>query len=97
MAPPQEAAYLAAAAALAAELGGRGQHLWVFRHPTETGQFLEFRESADGAAHTAIVPTPAEARLTAALRSLGAAGPGSEELWFETPLAGGPPSADGSS
>lgn len=92
--PAEEGAYLAGAAALAAELRKRGQHLWVFRHPRRPGAFLEFRESAEGAAHTAMAPTAAEARLTAALRSVGAPDPGADELWLEVPLAEGAPSAD---
>ena len=71
--PEQEAAYLAGAGALAATLRVRGQHLWVFRHPSRPGDFLEFRESGDDAAHTASAPTPAEGRLTQALRDLATA------------------------
>jgi len=97
VAPADEAAYRAAAAALAAELERRGQHLWLFRHPTDAGQFLEFREAGDGAAHTAMAPTPSEARLTGVLRTLGASAPDAGVLWIEVPLAEGPPPADGSS
>jgi len=97
VAPSQVPGYLQAAAELAAELRRRGQHFWLFRHPAEPGRFLEFRESADGAAHTAIAPTAREARLTAALRALGAPDRGDDLLWLEVPLAEGTPSADGSS
>lgn len=95
--PSRLPAYLQAAAELAAELRRRGQHFWLFRHPAEPGRFLEFRESADGAAHTAIAPTAAEVRLTAALRAIGAPDPGDDLLWLEVSLEEGPPSADGSS
>ena len=93
--PADEASYIARAAALAAELRKRGQHLWVFRHPARPGAFLEFRESADAAGHAAAAPTPAESRLTAALRALGAAAPGADDLWLEVSLAEGPSPADG--
>ena len=95
--PSQVPAYLRAAAGLAAALRRRGQHFWLFRHPTEPGRFLEFRESADGAAHTAIAPTPEEARLTTALWALRAPDPGDDLLWLEVSPAEGSSAADGSS
>jgi hypothetical protein len=55
----------------------------VFRHPDRPGQFLEFRESADGAAHSALAPTPDEAGLIGALRGIGSYGPGADDLWLE--------------
>ena len=93
--PADEASYIARAAALADELRKRGHHLWVFRHPTRPGAFLEFRETAEATGHTAAAPTPAEARLTAVLRALGAADPGADDLWLEVPLAEGSPPAAG--
>lgn len=87
--PDREAEYLTGAAALAAELGRRGQHLWLFRHPSAPGVFLEFRESADGAAHTAVAPTAAEARLAGQLATIGRRDAGADEFWFEVPLAKG--------
>ncbi len=87
--PDREAEYLAGAAALAAELGRRGQHLWLFRHPRAPGCFLEFREAADGAAHTAVAPTPEEARLAARLASLARRDDGADALWSEVALAKG--------
>jgi hypothetical protein len=94
--PDNEPAYLAAAGALAAALGRRGQHLWLFRHPTEPGRFLEFREAADAAAHVAVAPTPAESELARSLASLGTYDAGADELWFDVSLPGGAPSGDGS-
>lgn len=81
-----EAKYLALAGRLAALLQGRGQHLWVFRHPDRPGQFLEFLESADGAAHAALAPTPDEAGLIGALRGVASYGPGADDLWLEVSL-----------
>jgi hypothetical protein len=92
----QERAYLRAAGELAAALRVRGQHLWLFRHPTRTDAFLEFRESGSDAVHTASAPTPAEARLTRALRALGAYAPEADDLWLEVPLTEGHTFVDGS-
>ena len=82
----REGEYLALAGRLAALLKARGQHLWVFRHPDRPGAFLEFRESADGAAHSALTPTPDEAALLDALRGVGSYDPGADELWLEVSL-----------
>lgn len=82
----REGEYLRLAGRLAALLRARGQHLWVFRHPDRPGQFLEFRESADGAAHPALAPTPDEAGLIGALRGLASYGPGADDLWLEVSL-----------
>ncbi len=87
--PAQEAAYLAGAAELALALRARGQHLWVFRHPTQPGTFLEFREAADENAHSSSAPTPAEARLTSVLRALATYAPGMDDLWLEVALEEG--------
>ena len=91
-----EAQYLAAAGALAAALRTRGQHLWVFRRPDHPGMFLEFRESGSATDHTAVAPTPSEQRLTQALRALGTAEPGTDELWIEVSLTEGRTFVDGS-
>jgi len=82
----REAEYLALAGRLAARLRERGQHLWVFRHPERPGQFLEFREAADGSAHSALAPTPDEAGLIGALRGVASYGPGADDLWLDVPL-----------
>lgn len=94
--PGQERAYLRAAGELAAALRVRGQHLWVFRHPTRTDAFLEFREAGSDAEHTAAAPTPAEERLTRALRVLGAYAPGADDRWVEVSLTEGRTFVDGS-
>jgi hypothetical protein len=95
VAAARQAEYLAGAAALAAALKARGQHFWVFRHPSRPGAFLEFREAADGAAHVSVAPTPAEARLGDALRALATADPDADVLWLEVPLAGAGVAATG--
>lgn len=82
----REGEYLALVGRLAALLQARGQHLWVFRHPDRPGQFLEFREAADGTAHSALAPTPDEAGLIGALRGVASYGPGADELWLEVSL-----------
>jgi hypothetical protein len=93
--PVHETDYLAGAAGLAAALAARGQHFWLFRHPSRPGLFLEFREAADASAHSTAEPTPAEARLGRALRALATADPDADVLWLEVPLAAADPSAAG--
>lgn len=95
MPPEREAAYLAGAGELAAVLQQRGQHLWVFRHPTEPQQFLEFREAGNAAARSAL-STPVEQRLVRMLRGLGTYAPGMDDLWLEVPLTEGRTFATGS-
>ncbi len=85
--PAREGAYLATLGQLASELAQRGQHLWVFRRPDHPGEFLEFRESADAAAHSAVVPTPGEATLVRALRGVADYESGADDLWLEVSLA----------
>lgn len=95
VAAARQAEYLAGAAELAAALKARGQHFWVFRHPTRPGAFLEFREAADAHALVAAAPTSAEARLGDALRALASADPEAGVVWLEVPLAGAGVSATG--
>jgi hypothetical protein len=84
-----EAAYLAAAGALAAARAARGQHFWVFQSPDDPRTFLEFRESRDAASHPARATLPpAEARLEAELRALAPADPA--PLWDEVVLPAPP-------
>jgi hypothetical protein len=80
-----QTAYLALARRLADALHARGQHLWLFQHPSEPGTFLEFREG-DAATHPLRAPTIEESRLTAELRGLAAYEAAATELWIEVPL-----------
>ena len=43
----REAAYLAERGEEAERFEGDGDHLWVFRHESHPGVYLEFRESVD--------------------------------------------------
>jgi hypothetical protein len=95
----REAEYLEIIGRLAALATKRGQHLWVFRHPTRAGQFLEFSESASEMSHrTRASRVGQEMRLESALRSMVTYAPDSWELWAEVPLGtlatggGAPPS-----
>jgi len=81
-----ETEYLGLARHLASALRSRGQHLWLFRHPSESGAFLEFREG-DAATHTLRAPTVEESRLTAELRRVAAYDAGASDLWVEVSLA----------
>ena len=82
----REGEFLALARDLATALRQRGQHLWLFRHPTEAGAFLEFREG-DSATHTLRAPTSEESRLATKLRSVATYDAAGTELWIEVPLA----------
>ena len=82
----REGEYLALVRDLASALRLRGQHLWLFRHPSDAGTFLEFREG-DSATHTLLAPTGEESRLAAELRRVAAYDPAAGELWLEVPPA----------
>ncbi len=45
--PEREATYLAERSDEARRFESDGDHLWVFRHQSHPGVYLEFRESAD--------------------------------------------------
>ena len=93
----RQAEYLAAAGELAAALRVRGQHLWVFRHPTEPGRLPGVpRVGRDGEPIAPWRPTDAEARLIRALRALGSYAPGADDLWLEVSLTEGRTFVDGS-
>jgi len=81
-----EGAYLALIGKLAGLLEARGQHLWIFRHPDRPGVFLEFRESADAAAHVAVAPTTEEADLMRALHGVASYDADTDDLWLEVSL-----------
>ena len=48
VAPDREREYLTTLGRLARLRRSRGDHLWLFRHPAESGTFLEFSESVTG-------------------------------------------------
>lgn len=56
VAPDDEPAYLAARHEEAARFKASGDHLWLFRHETHPGVFLEFRESSDAGRLSAADP-----------------------------------------
>ena len=79
--------WLRTVAALAARLGARGQHLWVFRSERDPELWLEFSESKERATHrTVALRDPAEAELEAHLRTLARYEPDPSVLWTEVPL-----------
>lgn len=83
----QESEWRAVAAQLAALLGRRGQHLWVFRSEADPEQWLEFSESGDRATHRAVAAdrTVEELSLEARLRALATYDAGATALWTEVP------------
>jgi len=79
--------WLGVVARLAALLGARGQHLWVFRSERDPELWLEFSESKERATHRAVAPRDAaEAELEARLRTLARYEPDPSVLWTEEPL-----------
>ena len=62
VAPEEEPAYLAARRDEAGRFESSGDHLWLFRHETHPGVFLEFRESGD--AHRLAEADPGAAQWT---------------------------------
>ena len=82
-----EPEYLTALGELASRLRGRGESLWLFRHPTLPDTFLEFSESASAERHRSRgVKSQEEAALEMRLRSLAAYAPDAWVLWEEVPL-----------
>lgn len=83
----REGEYLATLAALAALLGPRGQHLWVFRSSADPRLFLEFSESPTPMSHRHLASrTPEELRLEQRLHAVAAYQGDEEPLWQEVPL-----------
>jgi hypothetical protein len=76
--------YQRTVATLAARLEARGQHLWLFRHRSDDGSWLEFSEGPDDASHRSAGPVDAgEAALEAALLRLAESQETDCEIWDE--------------
>ena len=60
VAPEEEPAYLVARRDEAVRFEASGDHLWLFRHETHPGVFLEFRESGDAQRLAAADPGAAQ-------------------------------------
>ena len=60
VAPEEEPAYLAARRDEAGRFKASGDHLWLFRHESHPGVFLEFRESGDAERLAAADPGAAQ-------------------------------------
>jgi hypothetical protein len=85
VAPGHEAEYLRVAGELAARLGSRGEHLWVFRARDQSGVFLEFREAGSSDRCPGEPATEAERGLDARLRQIGHYADG-DVLWEEAAI-----------
>lgn len=81
------AEYLTALGELASRLRGRGEQLWLFRHPQRPDTFLECSEGPGADRHRSRAERdPDEAALEARLRTLAAYAPDAWILWEEVPL-----------
>jgi hypothetical protein len=79
--------WLATVGRLAALLGARGHHLWVFQSERDPESWLEFIEAGDRSAHPLVAArSPEELGLTARLRQLARYEPDHSTLWAEVPL-----------
>jgi hypothetical protein len=82
-----EPQYLTALGELASCLRARGESLWLLRHPTLPGTFLEFSESPSPERHRSrVARSEEEAALEGRLRTLAAYAPDAWILWEEVPL-----------
>jgi hypothetical protein len=87
VAPGRAEEYLATLRELGTRMRRRGEHLWVFRHPSAPGEFLEFSESPSPGTHRVRRDLPAEERaLEVKLRTLATYAPDAWVLWEEIPL-----------
>jgi len=85
--PEHETEYLATLRSLSRVLRGRGQRLWVFRHPGSPGAYLECSEGRDARMHRVTAPKDGEeSALEERLRALASYEPGAWVLWDEVPL-----------
>ena len=88
--PEQEPDYLETLRRLAVVLHGRGEHLWLFRHPVEPGMFLEFREGGIAAvARSGSVNDSEESALESRLDTIASYAPGALVPWEEVKLEDG--------
>ena len=84
-----EPEYIETLQELSWRLARRGQHVWLFRHRTTAGLFLEFTEGQDEATHRSAGPADdEERRLEALLRTLGAYEDNAAIRWDEVRFGG---------
>lgn len=84
-----EPEYIETVQQLSWRLAHRGQHIWLFRHRTTPGLFLEFTEGQDEATHRSVGPADAEERqLEERLRALGEYEDNAEIRWDEVRFGG---------
>jgi hypothetical protein len=88
VADEDRATYLGALGDLAAHLGGRGRHFWVFERRGSPGEFLEFTEGQDDRGDgDAVGPDPVGMALTQQLEELARYDAGRDARWDEITLA----------
>jgi hypothetical protein len=83
----QQADYVATLARLAARMGARGEHLWLFRDPATPGAFLECSESPGPGSHRSRrAAGPEESALQRRLEAIASYAPEGRVLWEEVSL-----------
>jgi hypothetical protein len=86
VAPEHEAEYVQTVHQLAEAVRGQAQNIWLFRHPTRAGSYIEFSESRTEMSHRVrAARTDLETRLERRLRELASYAPDAWDLWTEVP------------
>jgi hypothetical protein len=90
VAPEQQHEYLATLRRLARLLRARGEHRWLFRHPVESGAFLEFSESGtEELPRGGSAIDSEESALERRLHTIASYAPGARVPWEEVQLEDG--------
>ena len=89
VAPEREQEYLATLSKLARVRRARGEQLWLFRHPVESGTFLEFSESGAGMPRDGGAIDSEQAVLERRLHTIASYAPGARVPWEEVQLEDG--------
>ena len=92
LAPGDEPAYLARAAAARDALAAEGMHCWIFRSRADRRLVLEFVEGPEGPGGGLPIG-PGSSEALHRLEGIGARAPDAADLWDEVPLAPSEPPA----
>lgn len=90
VAPEQEQEYLATLRQVATLRRAHGEHVWLFRHPVESGTFLEFSETGTGEMPRDGGAIDSEgSALERRLHTIASYAPGARVPWEEVQLEDG--------